>query len=878
MQGHTKHQSNHNQPNNQSFIFVLRHGLRKVFLGLYSYLKSFSSRIRHGVALPLPWRSRTFKPKINYYISNNRRIRIAGISSAFVLALLTIATLAPLTHNTEYTGAIGTASETVLTLTTSNYPILDLAVNSSSGTFSETSSGNGQGSFTVTTTNYTGYTLSISNSDSDTNLTASDVTGNPTIASIPTGSSLTASQFNNATYNGKWGYKPSKYYDTSTSTVVDNSSTSTGVYLPSPTTTATTLNITNCANGKSNGSNTCPDAVDTYTIDLAARLEYTQDSGNYTNTFILTAVGNPIDYTVNYNGTGADSGTTPGVAEDETNLTYITLSSITPTKDGYTFKGWCTVDTGTDGTNACTGTTYQPGDQYPINQTTQNVATLYAMWEVDAVNMQDLDPTLCTTTASLAVKDTRDGKTYTVQRLADGKCWMTSNLNLAGGTALYSDDSNVADANTKASGNPYYTLPASTAISSGTSVPNDQFSSDTGEYVFNTGNATTTCSSSTPCNSYYSWLAATAGGKDSSGNAVSTNGYNAAYSICPKGWRLPTSTTSNASATTSPNWKTGDFYALATAYGANLESNYYQSSGTFYNNAGPGTTPNFLLAGRYYSGSFYGGGSGGDYWSSTSNSGTSAYRLYFNSSYVDSANSYYRSYGFSVRCVLDDSMQTITSSSLASIMPNDGDSTTLRDARDNQTYTVAKINGNYWMTRNIAIGCAGTGSTYSATISSKSLTSSNSNVNSSWSTPTALLSTSANSSETSGHTTAAMQCHATYGGYYNYKAATAGTISGSSNSTNATYDICPKGWRLPTYHEFYYELSGIESLASAFSPVYSGYYGSGKLYYTGSSGYWWSATADDSAYRYGLHYSGDSLGTGINRRYVGYSVRCIRSA
>ncbi|MBQ3413445.1 hypothetical protein IJH33_01175, partial [Candidatus Saccharibacteria bacterium] len=102
MQGHTKHQSNHNQPNNHSFIFVLRHGLRKVFLGLYSYLKSFSSRIRHGVALPLPWRSRTFKPKINYYISNNRRIRIAGISSAFVLALLTIATLAPLTHNTEY--------------------------------------------------------------------------------------------------------------------------------------------------------------------------------------------------------------------------------------------------------------------------------------------------------------------------------------------------------------------------------------------------------------------------------------------------------------------------------------------------------------------------------------------------------------------------------------------------------------------------------------------------------------------------------------------------------------------------------------------------------------------------------------------------------
>ncbi len=247
------------------------------------------------------------------------------------------------------------------------------------------------------------------------------------------------------------------------------------------------------------------------------------------------------------------------------------------------------------------------------------------------------------------VYDSRDEQPYKVAKLADGQCWMTSNLNLAGGTKLDSAGSNVPAGYTQS--DPYYTLPASTAISSGTSVPSDQFSSDSGQYVFNTNNNTDTCNSSTPCNSYYSWLVATAGGKDSSGNAVTTDGYNTAYSICPKGWRLPTSTTSNARATIDNNWKTGDWYALAIAYGANLESNYYQRAATFYNNAGPGTTPNFLLAGRYTSGSFDYSGSYGYYWSATSSFSTYAYYLNFNSSYVNSANSTLRRRGFSVRCV-----------------------------------------------------------------------------------------------------------------------------------------------------------------------------------------------------------------------------------
>lgn len=47
---------------------------------------------------------------------------------------------------------------------------------------------------------------------------------------------------------------------------------------------------------------------------------------------------------------------------------------------------------------------------------------------------------------------------------------------------------------------------------------------------------------------------------------------------------------------------------------------------------------------------------------------------------------------------------------------------------------------------------------------------------------------------------------------------------------DATYDICPKGWKLPT-------LAEQEGITSYFSAVYSRYYSSGSLYYTGSYGY-----------------------------------------
>ena len=190
---------------------------------------------------------------------------------------------------------------------------------------------------------------------------------------------------------------------------------------------------------------------------------------------------------------------------------------------------------------------------------------------------------------------------------------------------------------------------------------------------------------------------------------------------------------------------------------------------------------------------------------------------------------------------------------------SDGATATLKDRRDNNSYTIAKINGNCWMTQNLRLAGGTT------------LTSTYSNVSSSYTIPTTDL--------TSGNSYTDGRIHnsgdTTTGYWYNFCAASAGTNCQTSTTTNTTYDICPKGWRLPTYSE----QQGITSYSSAFSPVYSGGYYNGSLYDTGSGGYWWSSTAYGSYDQYSLYYNSGSLDASydISKNY-GFSVRCIRSS
>ena len=206
----------------------------------------------------------------------------------------------------------------------------------------------------------------------------------------------------------------------------------------------------------------------------------------------------------------------------------------------------------------------------------------------------------------------------------------------------------------------------------------------------------------------------------------------------------------------------------------------------------------------------------------------------------------------------------------------DGETATLTDTRDSNTYTVAKINGNCWMTQNLRI------SSTTESGGSRVLTSADSNVTSNWTFPNNSLRSGDTNYIGKSYTEAGSVIsddpeHATeYGGYYNYCAASAGTVCNDTTKQNAAQDICPKGWRLPTLNE----MNGITSYRSAFSPVYSGGYSNGSLYDTGSYGRWWSATASrsSSGSQYYLYYYGGSLSAVDSGKHFGYSVRCVRSS
>ena len=183
----------------------------------------------------------------------------------------------------------------------------------------------------------------------------------------------------------------------------------------------------------------------------------------------------------------------------------------------------------------------------------------------------------------------------------NGLCWMTRNLDLPGGTTLTAADSNVS-AGCNLGGTNNCTLPASSKSG---------FTDNSTAYVYNSNS--TTCTSSSPCYSYYSYVAATAGTNPSSGEAASD--------ICPKGWRLPTN---------------AEYVALRNTYttGATI------TASPFYG----------VYAGFYYSGSLYSGGSVGYHLSSTANDSSNAYFLSFASSAVNAYNNN-KNRGFSVRCV-----------------------------------------------------------------------------------------------------------------------------------------------------------------------------------------------------------------------------------
>lgn len=229
--------------------------------------------------------------------------------------------------------------------------------------------------------------------------------------------------------------------------------------------------------------------------------------------------------------------------------------------------------------------------------------------------IQTITSANCPSTRTRAV-DARDNRTYWVQKLADGKCWMLTNLAYGGGgTNTYGDvrtlTSNSSDQSSTVA---YYIIPTGANV---TTEPTNPSTSTTGTgqygYLYNFCAANGGQTGNGACSS-------------SSSVAVSTT-----QSICPKGWRLPMGGDNNGTEETS-------------------DLNVVINNGSSSTDAG---WLNTWLAqrGGYWAGTFSSQGSGGWYWLSTQFDNQSAFTLNLTSSKVYPSVANYKEKRFSVRCV-----------------------------------------------------------------------------------------------------------------------------------------------------------------------------------------------------------------------------------
>lgn len=163
----------------------------------------------------------------------------------------------------------------------------------------------------------------------------------------------------------------------------------------------------------------------------------------------------------------------------------------------------------------------------------------------DISTMQEMTPTICDATPTpkaltnngqintnvpeATLTDTRDGSSYIVRKLADGKCWMSQNLryNFSAGKNLTPKDTDVKSE---------VAINNSTQMEAGIS-----WGSSDGPTEAEANTMYSYSSHNIDYGNYYNWFAATAG----SGTYYMPTKL-AKASICPKGWKLPSASGQNS--------------------------------------------------------------------------------------------------------------------------------------------------------------------------------------------------------------------------------------------------------------------------------------------------------------------------------------------
>ena len=317
--------------------------------------------------------------------------------------------------------------------------------------------------------------------------------------------------------------------------------------------------------------------------------------------------------------------------------------------------------------------------------------------------MQDMDSQICSlvgdtgTSTATQLVDTRDNSLYWVAKLDDGKCWMTSNLDLdIGGqntTALNSNntdistDPNVYDnsgiySDYNVSNGVYTWNPVSTAITTNTHItyPNNTnnptvspawptnnyttpYSAEGGDTYYYTSNSTSNdtrynslqaCKNDhteTECKhyfagNYYNWTAAIASNNSTN---ISTDNSKAANSICPKNWRLPNDSTTDNEYNEFGRLLYNNAYNITNAVSANGTGSVGFKIDGFEKIR---TSPlYFVRSGAINANSLLSRGLVGDYWSNTVGDNSGSYILSFSSSGAWLSAKHPRSTGKTIRCI-----------------------------------------------------------------------------------------------------------------------------------------------------------------------------------------------------------------------------------
>ncbi|MBQ3436356.1 hypothetical protein IJG26_00120 [Candidatus Saccharibacteria bacterium] len=328
------------------------------------------------------------------------------------------------------------------------------------------------------------------------------------------------------------------------------------------------------------------------------------------------------------------------------------------------------------------------------------ISTIVCMQDISSTNKSSILASM-TEGTQYTLKDKRDGKEYKVAKLADGKVWMTQNLDLDldSGTTYTNLDTDLGwNTSTSTYQTASWTPSRSTYATATSNIHawcqggtwNSQYgycennntpeSYDPGDLYWNTtasnysdwdayydscdySTSTLSCNESinplsTYVNStgtaqyhlgnYYNWPAAIAS------NDASVYGYDdedpdtplinpeTHQSICPTGWTLPYSNWND-----SLSQSEGDFADLWTEYGWD-SSNYNFSNITNLTGA-----PLYFTPAGNFCGSLGYVGYDGNFWSSVADNGNNArYAGFLVDGFADPADYSYRGNGISVRCLL----------------------------------------------------------------------------------------------------------------------------------------------------------------------------------------------------------------------------------